>query len=132
MMERTVRHWDWFGIGNFTVERREDGATLGRVGFLVWNPATWENGHRVRFEQPYETELGWKLGREAWGRGYATGGGPRLPRLGARRKLGLARLISLIALENTPSIRVAERIGELRARAREQPFPLSGRHLVAR
>jgi RimJ/RimL family protein N-acetyltransferase len=22
MMERTIRHWEWFGIGNFTVERR--------------------------------------------------------------------------------------------------------------
>jgi RimJ/RimL family protein N-acetyltransferase len=111
MMERTVRHWDWFGIGNFTVERREDGATLGRVGFLVWNPATWENGHRVRFEQPYETELGWKLGREAWGRGYATEAALAC-REWALGELGLTRLISLIALENTPSIRVAERIGE--------------------
>ena len=111
MMERTVRHWDWFGIGNFTVERREDGATLGRVGFLVWNPATWENGHRVRFERPYETELGWKLGPEAWGRGYATEAALAC-RDWALGELGLTRLISLIALENTPSIRVAERIGE--------------------
>ena len=111
MMERTVRHWDWFGIGNFTVERREDGATLGRVGFLVWNPETWENGHRVRLEQPYVTELGWKLGREAWGRGYATEAALAC-RDWALGERGLTRVISLIALENTPSIRVAERIGE--------------------
>src|SRR6476660_3898620 len=111
MMERTVRHWDWFGIGNFTVERREDGAILGRVGFLIWNPETWENGHRVQLEQPYVTELGWKLGREAWGRGYATEAALAC-RDWALGERGLTRVISLIALENTPSIRVAEQIGE--------------------
>jgi RimJ/RimL family protein N-acetyltransferase len=111
MMERTVRHWDWFGIGNFTVERREDGATLGRVGFLVWNPRTWENGHRVQLDEPYETELGWKLGREHWGKGYATEAAI-VCRDWAVGERGLTRLISLIALENASSIRVAERIGE--------------------
>jgi RimJ/RimL family protein N-acetyltransferase len=111
MMERTIRHWDWFGIGNFTVERREDGAILGRVGFLAWNPDTWENGHRVHIERPFETELGWKLDRAAWGQGYATEAAAAC-RDWALGELGLERVISLIALENAPSIRVAERIGE--------------------
>ncbi len=122
MMERTIRHWDWFGIGNFSVERREDGAVLGRVGFLVWNPQTWENGHRVQLERPYETELGWKLDRGAWGNGYASEAAIAC-REWALGELGLTRLISLIALENTPSIRVAERIGETFERELEpSPF----------
>ena len=111
MMERTIRHWDWFGIGNYTVDHRGNDAILGRVGFLAWNPQTWENGHGVRLEEPFETELGWKLERAAWGHGYATEAALAC-RDWALRELGLTRLISLIALENTPSIRVAERIGE--------------------
>ena len=122
MMERTIRHWDWFGIGNFTVERREDGAVLGRVGFLVWNPQTWENGHRVQLGEPRETELGWKLDRGAWGNGYASEAAIAC-RDWALGELGLTRLISLIALENTPSIRVAERVGETFERELEpSPF----------
>ena len=122
MMKRTIRHCDWCGIGNFTVERREDGAVLGRVGFLVWNPQTWENGHRFQLERPYETELGWKLDRGAWGNGYASEAAIAC-REWALGELGLTRLISLIALENTPSIRVAERIGETFERALEpSPF----------
>ena len=67
-------------------------------------------------------ELGWKLGREAWGNGYATEAAIAC-RDWALGELGLTRLISLIALENTPSIRVAERIGETFERELEpSPF----------
>jgi len=123
MMKRSIRHWEWFGIGNFTVERREDGAVLGRVGFLVWNPQTWENGHRVQVGEPRETELGWKLDRTAWGNGYASEAAIACRDWGLGA-LGLTRLISLIALENTASIRVAERIGESFERELE-PSPFS-------
>ena len=123
MMKRSIRHWEWFGIGNFTVERREDGVVLGRVGFLVWNPQTWENGHRVQVGEPRETELGWKLDRRAWGNGYASEAAIACRDWGLGA-LGLTRLISLIALENTASIRVAERIGESFERELE-PSPFS-------
>jgi len=123
MMKRSIRHWEWFGIGNFTVERREDGAVLGRVGFLIWNPQTWENGHRVQVGEPRETELGWKLDRRAWGNGYASEAAIACRDWGLGA-LGLTRLISLIALENTASIRVAERIGESFERELE-PSPFS-------
>ena len=123
MMKRSIRHWEWFGIGNFTVERREDGAVLGRVGFLVWNPQTWKNGHRVQVGEPRETELGWKLDRRAWGNGYASEAAIECRDWGLGA-LGLTRLISLIALENTASIRVAERIGESFERELE-PSPFS-------
>jgi len=123
VMERTIQHWDWYGVGNFTVERGADGAVLGRVGFLVWNPETWENGYRARLERSYETELGWKLDRTAWGHGYATEAALAC-RDWALEELGLQRVISLIAFENTPSIRVAERIGESFERElHPSPFP---------
>jgi RimJ/RimL family protein N-acetyltransferase len=111
MIERMMRHWSWFGIGNFTVERKEDGHVLGRVGFLLWDPERWVNGFRERLLPPLETELGRKLGRRYWSHGYATEAA--LPcRDWALGELGHERLISLIALPNTASIRVAEKIGE--------------------
>ena len=70
-----------------------------------------------------ETELGWKLDRRAWGNGYASEAAIAC-RDWALGALGLTRLISLIALENTASIRVAERIGESFERELE-PSPFS-------
>jgi len=106
---RMQRHWDWFGIGLFTVVRKEDERILGRVGFLVWNER-WQNGNGGQVE-PNETEIGWTLGREFWNQGYATEGALAC-RDHALGPLGLTRVISLIASGNTASIRVAEKIGE--------------------
>jgi RimJ/RimL family protein N-acetyltransferase len=123
MVERMLRHWEWYDLGEFTVERREDGQVLGRVGFQLWDPSDWTNGKRVRLAGEAETELGWKLGRDHWGRGYATEAALAC-RDWALGERGLTRLISLIALENEASVRVAERIGESFEREVENtPFP---------
>jgi RimJ/RimL family protein N-acetyltransferase len=123
MVERMIRHWDWYELGEFTVERREDGEVLGRVGFQLWDPRDWTNGKRARLEGDVETELGWKLGHEHWGRGYATEAAAAC-RDWALGQLGLTRVISLIALENIASVRVAEKIGESFEREVENtPFP---------
>ncbi len=123
MVERMIRHWDWYEIGEFTVERREDGEVLGRVGFQLWDPRGWTNGKRARLEGDVETELGWKLGHDYWGRGYATEAALACRDL-AIGECALTRLISLIALENIASVRVAEKIGESFEREVEDtPFP---------
>jgi RimJ/RimL family protein N-acetyltransferase len=111
IVERQIRHWDWFGAGLFTVVRKEDERFLGRVGLLFWDPARWISGHRERVSTPCETEIGWTLGREHWGRGYATEGALAC-RDWALEELGLTRLISMIVRANAASIRVAEKIGE--------------------
>jgi RimJ/RimL family protein N-acetyltransferase len=123
MVERLLRHWDWYGIGEFTVERQEDGEILGRVGLQLWDPRDWTNGKRTRLSGAVETELGWKLAREHWAHGYATEAAAAC-RDWALGDLELTRLISLIALENAASVRVAERIGESFEREVENtPFP---------
>ena len=71
----------------------------------------WVNGFREQLLPPYETEIGWTLGREHWNRGYATEGALAC-RDWALGELGLTRLVSIIASDNTASIRVAEKIGE--------------------
>lgn len=102
---RWLGRWEEWGLSLFSLERREDGHVLGRAGFLRWDPETWEVGGS-------ETELGWLLAREHWGRGYATEAALAL-RDWAIGERGLTRLISLIEHENVRSIRVAERIGEV-------------------
>jgi RimJ/RimL family protein N-acetyltransferase len=109
-IEEMRAHWRRYGVGLFAVERKADQAVLGRVGFLVWDPVSWENGLRAHVAQPYETEIGWTLGREHWGQGYATEGAIAA-RDWAARELGLRRLISLIQVGNEASERVAEKLG---------------------
>lgn len=103
-IEEWLERWESWGMSLFSLERREDGCVLGRAGFLLWDPETWEVGGS-------ETEIGWLLAREHWGRGYATEAALAL-RDWALHERGLKRLISLIAHANLGSVRVAERIGE--------------------
>jgi ribosomal-protein-alanine N-acetyltransferase len=99
-----LERWDSWGLSLCSLERREDGRVVGRAGFLLWDPETWEVGGT-------ETELGWLLAREYWGQGYATEAALAL-RDWAFEERRLARLISLIDPANVRSIRVAERLGE--------------------
>jgi RimJ/RimL family protein N-acetyltransferase len=99
-----LERWDSWGLSLCSLERRDDGRVLGRAGFLLWDPETWQ-------VPGDETELGWLLAREHWGEGYATEAALAL-RDWAFEERGLTRLISLINHANLRSIRVAERVGE--------------------
>ncbi|HLY85676.1 MAG TPA: GNAT family N-acetyltransferase [Gaiellaceae bacterium] len=103
-IEQWLERWESWGVSLCSLERREDGRVLGRAGFLRWDPETWQVGGD-------ETEIGWLLAREHWGRGYAAEAALAL-RDWAFDDRGLRRLISLIEPENVRSIRVAERLGE--------------------
>ena len=93
-------HWQMRGYGHWAVEEKASGRMIGRIGFL--NPEGWPG-----------FEIGWTLARHAWGKGYATEGGRRALEY-AFKTLGQRHVISLIHPENTPSMRVAERLGEKR------------------
>jgi ribosomal-protein-alanine N-acetyltransferase len=115
-IERMRRHWGRHDTGLFSVVRKEDERLLGRVGFLLWDPSRWVSAMREDLEGELETEIGWTLGSEYWGQGYATEAAI-LCRDWALGELGLNRLVSVIAPENAASIRVAEKIGESFERA---------------
>jgi RimJ/RimL family protein N-acetyltransferase len=122
-LRRMRAHWDRHGVGLFTVVRKDDERIVGRVGFLVWDER-WMNGLRGDPQGPVETELGWTLGREFWGNGYATEAAA-VARDWALGELGYRRLISLIRRENEASIRVALRLGETLERT-GVPGPFEG------
>jgi RimJ/RimL family protein N-acetyltransferase len=123
-IDAMIRHWKRYGVGMFALERKEDQVVLGRVGFLVWDTAVWANGLRDEIGEPYETELGWALAHEHWGQGYATEAALAVRDWGFAER-DLARLISLINLENRTSIRVAEKLGSSPGRIVEGP-PFTG------
>jgi RimJ/RimL family protein N-acetyltransferase len=103
-------HWELRGYGLWVVER--DGVMLGRVGLL--RPEGWPG-----------LEVGWLLARDAWGHGYATEAARASVRY-ARQELGAGELISLIAPDNVPSQRVAERLGMRPT----DDYDLRGMHVV--
>lgn len=100
-VSRFVRHWEERGFGLWAVEEKGRGAFLGFVGLA--HQEDWTRG-------PYKTEVGWRLDRASWGRGFATEGARASVEYGFE-KLGLGGIISIIHPGNTASLRVAEKAG---------------------
>lgn len=95
------------GWSNWAVELRGTGEFIGFIGLS-----------RPRRQLPFSpcVEIGWRLKRSAWGRGYATEGARACLRVGFER-LGLAEVVSFTALVNLRSIAVMRRIGMRNAQA---------------
>ena len=96
-----VRRWEERGFGLWAAEERATGVLAGFVGLN--HQEDWAEG-------PHKTEVGWRLGRQFWGRGLATEGARASVGYGLR-KIGLERIISIIQPENAASRRVAEKAG---------------------
>jgi len=107
-LERMIGSFETRGYGQLGIERREDGAFLGRCGLLVWDAETWTITEDD--DGPVEIEVGYLLGRDYWGGGYATEAATAV-RDWAIAELALQRLIALIYPKNVRSIRVAEKLG---------------------
>jgi RimJ/RimL family protein N-acetyltransferase len=107
---RFMQIFDLDGIGQFAVERKEEGRVLGRCGILIWETDPWTPLAKSEATKPTETEIGYMLGRPHWGLGYATEAATAV-RDHAQSKLGEERLIALIQDGNDASKRVADKLG---------------------
>jgi RimJ/RimL family protein N-acetyltransferase len=92
-----VRH----GFGFWALEERATGAFIGFTGLL-------HTAFPARFTPC--VEIGWRLARPAWGKGYATEAARASLDYGFG-KLGLASIVSFAVTANMRSRRVMERIG---------------------
>jgi RimJ/RimL family protein N-acetyltransferase len=94
-VEQHIRHQGVHGFSMWAAEDRATGEVVGEVGFLAFAGGV---------------EIGWRLRRDRWGEGL----GGEMAR-GAldygRDELGLSEVRAFIDLGNTPSIRIAERLG---------------------
>jgi RimJ/RimL family protein N-acetyltransferase len=99
-------------------------------GFGVWAAIERSTGEFVGWFEfyprkdagPEEIELGYRLRRSAWGKGYATEGSRALIRKGFT-ELGVQRVVAETMAVNTASRRVMEKAGLTYARTFHQQWP---------
>jgi RimJ/RimL family protein N-acetyltransferase len=104
LVDRILVRWDSDGHGLWAVERVEDGRFLGFVGLAA-----------PSFDAVFSpcVEVGWRLAREAWGRGYATEAARAALRFGFV-ELDLDEIVSFTTVANVRSRAVMERLGMTR------------------
>ncbi len=101
---RSRAHWERHGYGHFMVEATVEEVAGQLLGFCGVAHPTFVP------EMADRPELGYRLGRFAWGRGYATEAAI-VAREDAFGRCGLSEVISLIDRRNERSQRVAEKGG---------------------
>jgi RimJ/RimL family protein N-acetyltransferase len=89
------------GFTLWAAEEKESGKLIGFIGL---NPPKWESHFTPC------VEIGWRLGSEYWGKGYATEGAKAVLRYGFET-MGLKEIVSFTVPANLRSIRVMEKIG---------------------
>lgn len=96
-------HWAMCGFGFWALEEKATGAMIGEAGFIDlkrdYDPLV--NG---------VPEIGWALAGAAQGKGYATEAAKTAIAWGSQH-FGHIRVIAAVSVENTPSIRVAQKCG---------------------
>jgi len=90
-----------YGFGLYAVELKDSKEFIGFTGF-----------HRAVFQADFTPciEIGWRLKKEAWGKGYATEGAKACLHYGFSQ-LNLTDVYSFTANINTPSQNVMKKIG---------------------
>lgn len=92
---------DKYGYTLWATELKETGKLLGFIGL---NYTAWE----AHFTPA--VEIGWRLGSQYWGKGYATEGAKAVRDYGFNT-IGLKEIVSLTVPANKRSQRVMEKIG---------------------
>ena len=100
-MKAWLDQWNERGYGQWAVEERATGRLAGRVGFT--HHADWA-------ASPHDAEIGWVLGHDFWGRGYATEAATAVL-VWAQERDNLTTIISITRPNNARSRRVMEKLG---------------------
>lgn len=111
-LPRFLRSYERFeGFGVWAAIERLTGEFLG-----------WFEFHPPEGRGPEEAELGYRLRRSAWGKGYATEGSRALIRRGFT-ELGVRRVVAETMAVNAASRRVMEKAGLTYVRTFHQEWP---------
>ncbi|GAB7032688.1 GNAT family N-acetyltransferase [Streptomyces platensis subsp. malvinus] len=97
---RQRRHHAELGFCLYTLLDPADGAVMGFTGAQPW-PGDWG--------PVGEIEIGWRLGRAYWGKGYATAAATAA--LESVRAAGVRHVVAMVDARNTRSIAVTRRLG---------------------
>lgn len=98
---RIQKEFQEFSYGLYAVESKETHTFLGFVGF-----------HNIAFKADFApgVEIGWRLCKEAWGKGYATEAASACLEY-AKQHLKLKKVYSFTSVPNKRSERVMQKIG---------------------
>jgi ribosomal-protein-alanine N-acetyltransferase len=96
-LARYVRCWEEHGLGMFSVRLRDEDLPIGWAGLKPLDGTP-------------EIEVGYALGKAAWGRGFATEVAGAAVRWGFEER-GLDRIVAVASVENAGSRRVMEKLG---------------------
>lgn len=114
------------GWGFWAVEEKNSGAFVGFVGLN-------KPGYTLPFSPC--VEIGWRLAKPCWGKGYAPEAAREALNIGFQQ-YGLDEIVAFTALPNKPSQRVMEKIGMTRGEDFDHPMVPDGhplrRHVVYR
>ena len=113
LVDRLIAAQRTHGLTFWAMERRVDGAFLGMTGVVP-------TGADLPFGGA--PEVGWRLARHAWGRGYASEAA-RGAMAFVFERYGSAEIVSFTAGENQRSQAVMTRIGMRRDAARDFDHP---------
>jgi RimJ/RimL family protein N-acetyltransferase len=92
--------WREHGFGRFAVELRDTGELVGFTGMAILSDIP---------EIMPAVEIGWRLGRDYWGRGLATEASAAA--LAFAAGVGLHRIVAVHLVGNDASARVMRRLG---------------------
>ena len=98
--------WAILGYGYWAVELKASGRTVGQLGFCDFNRS-------MTPDISGQPEMGWIFDRSVQGQGIAFEAGKRALDW-VQAELGPVDVPAIIALENIPSIKLAERLGFVR------------------
>jgi RimJ/RimL family protein N-acetyltransferase len=97
-LERLIEHQELHGFSLWAVTDRESGAVMGDCGLVLYA------------HQGPEIELGYRLAKPYWGKGYATEAARAWVAHGFD-ELGLDRIVAATHPDNAASQRVLEKVG---------------------
>jgi RimJ/RimL family protein N-acetyltransferase len=111
LVKKFERQYELKGYTYYAVELTDTGEFLGFCGMLLQT-----------YDSPFtpNVDIGWRLKKAAWGKGYATEAASACITL-AKETLELKTIISVASHINVPSIRVMQKIGMERVGSFELP-----------
>ncbi len=111
LLDRLVKHFNEFGYTFFAVDELKTKQFIGFIGIV-----------NSLFEASFTPckEIGWRLQKESWGKGFATEGAKRCLEYGFD-ELNMESIYSITPLKNLPSEHVMKKIGMTKQGTFEHP-----------
>ena len=103
-INRLQNHYEKHGYNYFAAEVLESADLIGFIGLAYQDYETEFNP---------ATDIGWRLKKSAWSKGYATEGAKRCLEFGFK-DLDLEKIISTCSINNTKSENVMKKIGMIK------------------